>query len=62
MKWRYSVYNALCLFTTAPWLLGGSRFRPQVGPPMRVYDAEATIYAWNSTIRVVCRHLGSPAL
>ena len=51
---------------------------PQVGPPTRVFDAEAaslydptmssktglpvrqcqaTIYAWNSTMRVVCRHL-----
>eukprot|EP00434_Breviolum_minutum_P006593 symbB.v1.2.005820.t1/scaffold342.1/size227955/13 len=27
MEWRYSVYNALCLFTT-------------VGPPTRVFDAE----------------------
>ncbi|CAL1170339.1 unnamed protein product [Cladocopium goreaui] len=41
VEWRYSVYKALCLFTT-------------VGPPTRVFDAEATIYAWNSTMRVVC--------
>ncbi|CAE8648941.1 unnamed protein product, partial [Polarella glacialis] len=40
-EWSPYVYRSLCLFT-AP------------GPPMRVIDMEATVYAWNSTMRILC--------